>query len=348
MTQESDQGERVIAYASWLLQEAEKSYSISEKGCLAVVWAVEKWQKYLEGRRFQIITDHAALFWVFNHPRSTSKLIRWAIRLQELDFTVQYRKGQCNVVPDSLCHAQDVGKDLTVDWEELGRSQKDDQVLQDLWDKAKYSPQEPDHIHYNVQNQFLFQCIPDCLQVVIPTNLRQKFLEFAHNNLLSGHLGCMKTLHQLLDVVYWPEIRRDAWNHCKQCQVCQKYKPRIHKFSRQLQSTPIKEPGYMLGLDLMHPFPKSSKLNEYLLVVVDYCSKWVEVFPLRSVKTLFILVKEIYCQTFLSKRFSLAGELQLTLCQIGGPNLRPNPLHTTCKQWGVVQKLTQHITRKPT
>lgn len=190
-----------------------------------------------------------------------------------------------------------MGKDLTVDWEELGRSQKDDQVLQDLWDKAKYSPQEPDHIHYNVQNQFLFQCIPDCLQVVIPTNLRQKFLEFAHDNLLSGHLGCMKTLHKLLDVVYWPEIRRDAWNHCKQCQVCQKYKPRIHKFSRQLQSTPIKEPGYMLGLDLMHPFPKSSKLNEYLLVVVDYCSKWVEVFPLRSVKTHVIadiLVKEIF------------------------------------------------------
>lgn len=197
LTQESDQGERVIAYASRLLHGAEKSYSVSEKECLAVVWAVEKWQKYLEGRQFQILTDHAALVWVFNHPRPTSKLMRWTIRLQGLDFTVQYRKGQSNVVPDSLshalpeedlpspiaiCHAQDVGKDLPVDWEVLGRSQKDDEALQDLWDNVKHPPQDPDHIHYVVQNQFLFRCIPDSLngsrlQVVIPTNLCQKFLD---------------------------------------------------------------------------------------------------------------------------------------------------------------------------
>lgn len=100
-TQESDRGEYVIAYASRLLHGHEKSYSVSEKECLVVVWVVEKWQKYLEGQ-FQILTVHGALVWVFKHPQPTSKLMRWAIRLQGLDLTVQYRSGQCNVVPDSL------------------------------------------------------------------------------------------------------------------------------------------------------------------------------------------------------------------------------------------------------
>lgn len=40
----------------------------------------------------------------------------------------------------------------------------------------------------------------------------------------------------------------------------------------------------MLGIDLMGPFPKSKKQHEYLLVVVDYFTKWLELYPLRSAK----------------------------------------------------------------
>ncbi len=353
----SESGEHVIAYASRLLQGAENSYAVSEKECLAVVWAVEKWRQYLEGRPFVVLTDHAALTWVFNHPRPTSRLTRWAIRLQGFDFTVRYRKGRCNVVPDSLsramseeeplgcvavCQVIDVNGDLPINWEELGQSQKSDQSLQPLWDEAKLNPIDPQRIHYVEQNNFLFRCIPDgqkghTLQVIIPKYLRQQFLQFAHDNPLSGHLGRMKTLRRLLNVVYWPEIQQDVWGYCKRCQVCQQYKPRISKLSGTLQSTPVKEPGYMVGIDLMGPFPRSMKLNEYLLVTVNYCSKWVEVFPLRSAKTPLItniLIKEIFtrwgylliwCQTE-------DRSLHLNFCMLpadNGVQFKNSPLHTT-------------------
>src|SRR2546429_2756514 len=64
LSQEQEEKECVISYASRSLNNAEKNYIITDQECLAVVWAIKHFQHYLEMKSFEIVTDYSALKWL--------------------------------------------------------------------------------------------------------------------------------------------------------------------------------------------------------------------------------------------------------------------------------------------
>lgn len=98
---------------------------------------------------------------------------------------------------------------------------------------------------------------------------------------------------KLLEVAYWPQVLKEVWECTENSLTCQQYKPDCKKPAGLLQSTALTEPGEMWGVDLMGPLPRSKKCHQSLLVVVDYFTKWMELFPLRDAKTIKMLLNRL-------------------------------------------------------
>ncbi|XP_073670965.1 uncharacterized protein [Paramisgurnus dabryanus] len=300
LTQRKDpNNEVVISYASRTLNRAEVNYSATEKECLAVVWALEKWQHYIEHKLFTVVTDHAALQWVMGSTKANSRLIRWVLRLQKFNFIIEYRKGKLNAAPDALSRSPIPAKctlytkqqttphselpitDVVL-WEEQHKDDEIVKLFQEIVNK-----QIPQMEQYEVIEDKLYrkmQRANDQTQhrVYVPASLRPTLLEHYHSHPLSGHLGIYKTYKRLQEVAFWPRLWSDVRQYVKRCVKCQTLKHDNQKPAGKLQSITVTRPNEMLGVDIMGPLPKSTQQNEYLLVFVDYFTRWSEFFPMRK------------------------------------------------------------------
>ncbi|CAM4575830.1 unnamed protein product [Caretta caretta] len=91
-----------VVFLSKKLSERESNWSVTEKECYAIVYALEKLRPYVWGRRFHLQTDHAALKWLHTVKETNKKLLRWSLALQDFDFDVQHISGVSNKVADAL------------------------------------------------------------------------------------------------------------------------------------------------------------------------------------------------------------------------------------------------------
>ena len=99
--------ERPVAFASRTLIDAEKRYPQIEKEALGIVWGIWKFQYYLEGHRFTLITDHRPLTTIFSPAKSVpvtaaARMQRWAMFLSGFQYQIKYRNTKDHGNADTL------------------------------------------------------------------------------------------------------------------------------------------------------------------------------------------------------------------------------------------------------
>ncbi|KAL7297476.1 hypothetical protein TKK_0009845 [Trichogramma kaykai] len=292
LTQEFDGEEHRIAYASRALTKQERNYTVTEKECLAVLWAMEKYRGYILGTNFKVITDHASLKWLHNLRDPSGRLARWATALQAYNMDISHRKGAFHKVPDYLSRSID----------EIAAIKSKD-AIEDLWYAKLLREVElkPDkYPDYRIDNNLLYIHRPKSLKdpllpdlnswkLVVPAENRKTVLHDMHNTPQAGHLGREKTFEKLALLYFWAKMHSNVYNYVRRCKTCQ-----LHKSSQQqpkglMGKGEIEGPWTHVALDVTGPLPRSKAGNSYIVVFQDLFTKYIEVKPMRKTNASTIL-----------------------------------------------------------
>ncbi|GFV58069.1 hypothetical protein TNCV_2108971 [Trichonephila clavipes] len=247
--------EKVIAYTSRTLTKAEKNYSTTERECLAIVWATNKFRPYIFGKHFTVVTDHHSLCWLVNLKDPSGRLARWALRLQEHDFDVKYKTGKKHSDADALSRNPVEEETETPDkfvavttGMNLAMEQKKDQDLAKLKLLSNSSKNEEFRFIDGILCRKNFDPDGKLWLPVIPKHLRADILRHFHDAPTAGHLGFAKTYDRIRKRFYWPGMYRNVV----------RYIAPFHRF----------------GIDLLGRFPKSAHGNKWIIVCTDYSTRY--------------------------------------------------------------------------
>jgi hypothetical protein len=130
---------------------------------------------------------------------------------------------------------------------------------------------------------YLFKYCPDqIIRRCIPKHDQSNVISFCHDHACGGHFSAKKTAAKILQCgFYWPTLFKNAHTYCTSCEHCQKLGSISRRNMMPLNPILIVEIFHVWGIDFMGPFPNSYG-NLYILVAVDYMSKWVEAIACKT------------------------------------------------------------------
>lgn len=283
--------EHPVAYYSKTLNKCQRKWTTTEKELFAVVSAVEHFRGYVEGSKFKIITDHASLIWLCNLSNPSPKLARWLVKLGQYNYDIEHRKGALNVVADALSRSNvDVAMVSISDFVH-------DNWYKDMLVKVSDSPEL--YPSFLVKDNTLYKHVLTKLplvsnisdwKIVVPTANRQAILKSSHDDETAGHFGVFKTLAKVSELYYWPNMRKSVYKYVRKCQTCAANKPsNLPQAGLMGAYRDINFPYQLLSADLIGPYPRSKNGCQYVLVVVDWFTKYVHVNPIAKATTRSII-----------------------------------------------------------
>ena len=101
-----------------------------------------------------------------------------------------------------------------------------------------------------------------------------------HSDTLAGHFGAENTYQRIRQKYYWPKMTTDIEEFVETCDICQR---RHGKHAQvNMQPIPVGQPFERIGIDLIGPLSITTTRKRYIIVAIDYLTKWIEAKPITA------------------------------------------------------------------
>ncbi|GJV48782.1 reverse transcriptase domain-containing protein [Tanacetum coccineum] len=260
---------------------------------LVVVYAFEKFRSYLILNKSIVYTDHSALKYLFAKKDSKARLLRWLFLLQEFKFKVIDTKGAENLAADHLSRLENpyenvldpkeinetfpletlnmvtfLGNSSTPWFADFANYHAGNFIIKGMSSQQKNKFLK-DVKHYFWDDPYLFKiCVDQVIRRCVSGQEAIDILKACHSRPTRGHYGASYT------------AKKEKFRNVMKC----------HKIPSQVCKI-----FDMWGIDFMGSFP-SLRGNKYILVAVDYLSKWVEAkaLPTNDARVVCKFLKSLF------------------------------------------------------
>ncbi|XP_023746717.1 uncharacterized protein LOC111894856 [Lactuca sativa] len=161
-----------------------------------------------------------------------------------------------------------------------------------------------------------------------------EILQEAHSGQVGAHEGAKALTGKVLRMgVYWPTIQQDAIEVTRKCGECQSYAPVQANPSDPLSNISSPWPFYQWGIDIEGPFLEAPRKLKYMVVAVDYFTKWIEAEPLACISGRHMI-------KFVWKNIMTRFGTHKVLISDNGLQFAENPFREWCTAKGISQRFT--------
>jgi RNase H-like domain found in reverse transcriptase/Integrase zinc binding domain/Integrase core domain len=273
-----------LAFFSKKLDSTQQQYSMFDRELLACYKAVRHFRWLLEGRRFHILSDHKPLSFALHKVADA-----WSARQQrQLSYVVEFTSdirhvpGCENMVADMLSGpAMVIAAALPysggeINYEELAAAQSTCAEVADLLRSPSL------HVRRCTWAGVDLWCDLSTVdpRPVVPVEYRRKVFHAVHS---LAHAGIRATRRLVSSRFVWRGMANDVHQWCRECLQCARGKGG-GTIPGQVQPIQVPQERFLhVHVDLVGPLPVSPESHTYVLSVIDWTTRWPELFPLRDV-----------------------------------------------------------------